>query len=234
MKPDAYEAWYESPRGRWIGAVEYRLLASLLDPDPGASLLDVGCGTGHFTRLFARDVTGVVIGLDSDRDALTYATTHAAAGERYVAGAAESLPFPDRSFDFAVAVTALGFVRRQQEALRELTRVARKRFALGLLNRHSLLYLTKGRDGGSGGYHGAHWHTAAEIRSLLAFLPTTNVTLYSAIVLPHGGAFARVLERCWPQRILLGGFLAISGDLREPGRQPGPSGSNHQACGEST
>jgi SAM-dependent methyltransferase len=223
LRPDAYEAWYASPRGRWIGDVEYRLLASLVHPEAGTSLLDVGCGTGHFTRRFARDVRGPVIGLDPDREALDYARSRTEFGERYVAGMAESLPFADRSFDVAISVTALCFVRRQQQALRELVRVARRRIVLGLLNRRSLLYLAKGRHGGSGGYLGAYWHTAAEVRTLFAALPVTNVVLRSAIVLPHGGAFGRGVERCWPSWMLAGGFLAVSCDPAESGAQQEPA-----------
>lgn len=214
MKPEVYEAWYDSPRGQWIGAVEHALLKSLLRPEPGSSLLDIGCGTGHFTRLFARDVRGLVIGLDPDEEWLTYANARAGHGEHYVAGLAESLPFPDCSFDFTVSVTALCFVSRQQQALRELVRVTRRRFVLGLLNRHSLLHLEKGRGEGAGGYQGAHWHTPSEIRALFASLPVDRLRLRTAIVLPRGTAFGRTVERCWPQSILLGGFLAVTGDLK--------------------
>ncbi|MDR3631133.1 MAG: methyltransferase domain-containing protein [Desulfocapsaceae bacterium] len=213
MKPETYQAWYDSPRGRWIGTVEYALLQSLLRPEPGSSLLDIGCGTGHFTRMFASDIRGRVVGLDLNEDWLIYAATHAAKGERYVAGLAQSLPFPDRSFDFTVSVTALSFVDRQELALRELIRVTRRRFVLGLLNRHSLLYLMKGRTGGIGGYKGAHWHTRKELLAVFSKLPLDNLRLRTAIVLPNGPAFARTVERCWPQRIPLGGFLAVTGDV---------------------
>jgi hypothetical protein len=94
-----------------------------------------------------------------------------------------------------------------------MVRVTRRRFVLGLLNRHSLLYLQKGRSGGTGGYQGAHWHTASEIKTLFASLPVESLRLRTAIVLPHGTAFGRAVERCWPRRILLGGFLAVTGDL---------------------
>lgn len=213
VTPEAYEAWYDSPRGRWIATVEYSLLHSLLRPEPGSSLLDIGCGTGHFTRLFAQDIRGRVVGLDPNEDWLVYANTHAADGEQYVAGLAESLPFPDRSFDFTISVTALCFVSRQEQALREMIRVTRRQFALGLLNRHSLLYLQKGRRGGTGGYRGAHWHTPSEIRTLFASLPVDSLRLRTAIVLPRGAVFGRAVERRWPQRILLGGFLAVTGNL---------------------
>ena len=213
VKPEAYEAWYDAPRGRWIGALEYSLLRSLLRPAPASSVLDIGCGTGHFTRLFAQETTGLVVGVDPNEGCLSYANAHSGNKELYVAGRAEALPFPDQSFDFTVSVTALCFVSDQQQALRELVRVTRRRFVLGLLNRYSLLYLDKGRKGGAGGYKGAHWHTPLEVRALLRSAAVDNAVLRSAIVLPQGTTFARVVETNWPQTILLGGFLAVRGDL---------------------
>jgi len=216
-----YEAWYDSSRGRWIGTTEYAILKGVLSPEPGASLLDVGCGTGHFTRLFASDMGGTVIGVDPIREWLDYAKTHSTKAEQYVSGIAEALPFPEHAFDFTVSVTALCFIKRQEDALREIVRVTRKRFALGLLNRHSILYRQKGRGGGAGAYRGAHWHTSAEIRRLLAALPVTNIRLYSAILLPDGTWMGRLLERIWPRRILLGGFLVVTADvIHGEGRAP--------------
>jgi len=216
VNPADYEGWYDTPRGRWIAGVEHALMRELLRPAPGESVLDVGCGTGHFTRLFAADTGGPTVGLDPDREWLAYAA--ARGGASYVDGRAEALPFPDRRFDCTVSVTALCFVQDQARALREIVRVTRRRFVLGLLNRHSLLYLQKGRGGGSGAYAGAHWHTPSEIRALLAPLPVANVVIRSAVVLPGGGACARAVERAWPQGVLLGGFLAVAADV-VPGRR---------------
>ncbi|OGI52405.1 MAG: hypothetical protein A2W42_00680 [Candidatus Muproteobacteria bacterium RIFCSPHIGHO2_01_60_12] len=46
MNPGKYEAWYETARGSWIAGREFGLMMRLLNPPAGASLLDVGCGTG--------------------------------------------------------------------------------------------------------------------------------------------------------------------------------------------
>ena len=213
VSPASYEAWYHTPRGRWIGTAEYDLLRSLLQPAPGSSLLDIGCGTGYFTRRFAREATGPSVGLDPDREWLGYARAHRAHREQYVAGRAEALPFPDDSFDYAVSVTAFCFIKDPQQALRELARVTRRRFVLGLLNRHSLLYLQKGRQGGSGGYRGAHWHTPAEARALMGAMPVANTLVRSAILMPGGHRLARAVEAATPRTLPLGGFLAVAGDL---------------------
>ncbi|MBI3918343.1 MAG: class I SAM-dependent methyltransferase, partial [Betaproteobacteria bacterium] len=79
MTPEQYDAWYRTPRGRWIGENEHRLLEALLAPAPGESLLDVGCGTGYFTRKFARRELPVT-GVDLDPAMLDFARRHAAAG----------------------------------------------------------------------------------------------------------------------------------------------------------
>jgi SAM-dependent methyltransferase len=208
-----YDAWYHTPRGAWIGETEFALLRDALGAQPGDTVLDVGCGTGHFTRLLAVRAGMRILGLDPDLDGLRFAQVQARAGEAYVAGRAERLPFRDASFDHAIAVTSLCFVRDQDAALREIVRVTRKRFALGLLNRRSILYLQKGRRGGVGAYRGAHWHTAAEIRAQLARLPTREIRVASAIFLPTAGRAARWLEAHMPGAWLAGGFMLAAAEV---------------------
>ena len=215
MDAGAYDAWYHTPRGTWIGETEFQLLRRLLRPERGESLLDVGCGTGYFTRRFAGEAGLRVLGLDPNASCLDFAWAHGVGTERYCLGTAKTLPFADRSFDLAISVTALCFVDDARRAVREILRVARKRFAIGLLNRHSLLYLQKGRAGGSGAYRGAHWHTAREIRALCDGLPVTNLTLRSAVFVPGGGRFARRLEPLIPDRLRLGAFIVAAGDVTE-------------------
>lgn len=213
MEAPQYDAWYDTPRGRWIGDVEFRLLLDLLQPRNGESVLDVGCGTGYFTRRFAQSSRSAITGMDPDLDWLRFARAHSAAGESYLAGRAENLPFADRSFDCTIAVTSLCFIAAQRQAVQEMIRVTRRRLVLGLLNRHSLLYLQKGRRGGIGGYRGAQWHSPTDARGLLEGLPLRSMSVRSALFLPDGGALARSLETLLPRSWPLGAFLVVATDI---------------------
>lgn len=215
MQPKQYEAWYTTQRGAWIGEEEYRLIASLLAYRPSETLLDVGCGTGYFTHQFAADAAdGKVVGIDIDFDMLSFAAGHSARGIGFVAADARRLPFRDDSFDLVVSITALCFIREEKQALREMLRVARRRVVLGLLNRHSLLYLAKGRRGGKGGYRGARWHTPAEALSLFDGLPVRHAGLGTAIAMSGGKHWSRRMEpllRRWLPGC--GAFIAIAADV---------------------
>jgi len=205
VSPESYDAWYRTPRGAWIGETEYRLLRKLLQPEPGASVLDVGCGTGYFSRRFALD-DHALTGVDLDAPTVAYARNHAVAGEQYAIADASALPFADGAFDYAVSIAALCFVADERRALREMLRVARRGIALGLLNRRSLLHWQKGRRGGSGAYRGARWHTRGELKKLLVGLPLEPVVIGSAIALPSASSLARAMEGLLP----CGAFLAVA------------------------
>lgn len=210
MDPAAYHAWYGTPRGAWIAEREYRLLVGLLEPQPGETLLDLGCGTGHFSSAFAA-LGLVVTGLDSDLASLRFL---AARDPRIstVAGMAEALPFTDEAFDRAMAVTSLCFVVRPEQALRELWRVSRRSVVLGLLHRRSLLYCTKRR---SGSYRGARWDLASEVRAWTQGLrPAPRIETRWAVFLPSAGPLARWTEGRLPASLPLGAFLAVA--LRRP------------------
>lgn len=215
MTPQDYDAWYDSPRGRWIGATELALLRRRLDLRAGQQVLDVGCGSGWFTRQLAQ--AGLQpTGLDLDAAMLAVARQRTPAGIHWLQGDATQLPFADRSFDHVVALTSLCFVPDWPRAVAEMVRVARRGVALGLLNRHSLLWREKGQGGGSGAYRGAHWHTRSEVAACLRQLPLRNVRYASAVSLPSGTSAARALERLLPDGWPWGSFLLVSGEVAAP------------------
>lgn len=207
MQPDEYEAWYHTPRGVWIAKREFALMMRLMKPRPGQSLLDVGCGTGHFSRRFA--AAGLrVTGLDADAAMLIYARS-VGGGIGYVEATAEHLPLATASVDYSAAVASLCFVTQPARALAEMWRVARRGVLLGLLNRRSLLYRHKR---GRGAYAGARWDTPAEVRGWSQGLspPPSRVRIASAVLLPGASPSARLVEQLWPAGLNLGSFLAVS------------------------
>lgn len=181
-------------------------MLELLSSRAGDSVLDVGCGTGYFSRRLAQAGFRVT-GIDTDPGALEFAVRK---GEsiRYLRGDARELPFEDRSFDCAVAVTSLCFIEPASAALREMWRVARRSVVLGLLNRNSLLWLRK-RNAAS--YGGARWDTPRIARSWANQLqPSPTVSVRSAVFSPGGGILARGLEHFLPGCLPFGAFLAVA------------------------
>jgi ubiquinone/menaquinone biosynthesis C-methylase UbiE len=139
-----YEAWYETS-GRRADRLEKALLKRLLAGFSRArTLLEVGCGTGHFTRWFG-ERSLQVMGLDLSSPMLAEAVRLGSLP--YVQGDALALPFLDGAFDLVALITTLEFVTDPAHVLAEATRVARHGLILGVLNRQSLLAWRRKRSG---------------------------------------------------------------------------------------
>ncbi len=213
MDPRKYDDWYQTRRGRWIGEREARLVLDSLKPGVGESLLDVGCGTGYFTRTFAASLSGQVVGVDINPEWVDFARRINPGAAEFLVADALALPFDDASFDLVVSVAAVCFMEEEAAALEEMVRVSRRRIAVGLFNVNSLLYLRKGRNGGSGGYTGARWHSVRRVKQLFKDLPVRNLQIVTAIQLPGGGRLADLVERLWPESLSTGGFILAIADI---------------------
>jgi ubiquinone/menaquinone biosynthesis C-methylase UbiE len=139
-----YERWY-SGEGRQASQLEKALLGEQLRSIQGAkSILEIGCGSGHFTR-WMRELGYQVTGLDSSAAMLEQA--RALNQCEYLDGDATSLPFEDRTFDVSALITILEFIEEPMLAIAEAARVAKLGLLLGVINRHSLLGLRRRRSG---------------------------------------------------------------------------------------
>jgi ubiquinone/menaquinone biosynthesis C-methylase UbiE len=145
--PAGYEDWYATARGRRADLAERALLERLLAPFAGAqSALEVGCGTGHFTRWLAGRVP-CVVGLDRSPAMLAEARRRGPR-LRLVEGDAHQLPIGSRAVDLGVFVLTLEFLEDPAAALAEAARIARRGLIVVALNRWSLGRLSRrwGRD----------------------------------------------------------------------------------------
>jgi ubiquinone/menaquinone biosynthesis C-methylase UbiE len=106
------------------------VLADDLELRPGDRVLDVGCGPGRLSCVFAEQIapTGAVDGIDASVEMIKRARSHAR--KRRVAvtfqvAFAQDLPFPDATFDAVGCTLALHHVAQddQRIAVEEMYRV---------------------------------------------------------------------------------------------------------------
>jgi SAM-dependent methyltransferase len=134
--PRIYERWWRPALGRVAKGVlgpgmadEHRIARLLLSLSPGDGVLDVACGTGNFSRDFARTVgvDGLVVGIDVSETMLTRAVEDTRrsglSNAAYVRGDAQELPFVDESFDAVCCFAAFHLFADPMRALDRMTAV---------------------------------------------------------------------------------------------------------------
>jgi ubiquinone/menaquinone biosynthesis C-methylase UbiE len=109
----------------------YRQLLVASGAKSGDRVLDVGCGPGYFARMLAQTVApkGSVVGIDAAPEMVEYASrkAHSITNCRFESGAAESLSFPDATFDVVVSSLMMHHLPDdlRLQAVREMRRVLR-------------------------------------------------------------------------------------------------------------
>jgi ubiquinone/menaquinone biosynthesis C-methylase UbiE len=195
----SYEAWHQTT-GRRADRLEKALLGRLLAGFPGAfTILEVGCGTGHFTRWF-REWSLQTVGLDLSRPMLFEAIR--LGSPPCVRGDGMVLPFSGGAFDLVALITTLEFIPDPVQALTEALRVARCGLVLGVLNRQSVLGRQLRREGGPL-WEAADFFTPGELVHLVRFAAGGR---------PVKVAWRTTLWPLWPGSLPLpwGGFSGMA------------------------
>lgn len=132
-----YEGWYSTPRGQRVDQAERALLEHLFGVFPSAqSVLEVGCGTGHFSEWLAQKGL-TVFGLD--RSPAMLAEMHARVPTLpVILGDAHHVPLKTGAVDMVLFVTTLEFLEDPTAGLSEAVRIARQGVIALVLNRWSL------------------------------------------------------------------------------------------------
>ena len=134
LLPKVYEDYWRPAWGRMLKGVfgpgmgdERRIARLLMGLSPGDGVLDVACGTGNFTRDFARAVgpDGLVVGFDASETMLRRAVgqTDGTGLEQvaYVRGDVVDMPFREQSFDAVCCFAALNLFAEPMKALDAMT-----------------------------------------------------------------------------------------------------------------
>ena len=115
-----YEAWFDSPWGRYAWRIETRAVLAALGPLPGGRIADIGCGTGRLLGVLTSRGANAV-GIDTDPAMLTLAATRGPVTR----ADAHQIPLADASMDATVTVATLEFTADPAQVLAEMARVTR-------------------------------------------------------------------------------------------------------------
>jgi ubiquinone/menaquinone biosynthesis C-methylase UbiE len=131
-RPEHSAESFGDTRDHWWHDDFIEMVAKHWRLEAARSVLDVGCGVGHWGRVLAKvaPTQARVIGVEREPRWVEEAARRAAAAnlsERfsYRAGVAEALPFQDGAFDIVTCQTLLIHVRDPAMVLAEMVRVTR-------------------------------------------------------------------------------------------------------------
>lgn len=161
-----YDLFFESELGKQVLKYESRAIQSSLNLRKGQRVLDVGCGTGIFTKLLAQKGLNVT-GVDESEKMLSIAKSKPElAGVEFINDNAEHLSFPDAHFDRVLCAFMLEFSTIPLKVVTEMIRVLKPGGIMIIATLNSAGIWAKGRIG-EGVYASAKFRTPSELLDLV-------------------------------------------------------------------
>lgn len=170
-----YDSWYDNHPAEYTSELD-----AVRQFVPAGA---VGCEIGVGTARFAAPL-GVKVGVDPSLSMLSYAVKR---NINSVAGVAESLPFKDQVFDYALMVTTLCVLEEPDKAVIEAHRVIKIGgcFVVGFLDfssRFASEYVK--RHASSPFAQGARFRTAAEVERYIKMAGFTGLSFVQTLFNP--------------------------------------------------
>lgn len=159
-----YDLWFDKHPQAY--EAELAAIKSLLPQGKG---LEIGAGGGRFTKPL-----GITDGLEPSAEMRKVAAKR---GLNFVEGYAENLPFADESYDFALFITSLCFVKDIKKSLSEATRVIKNdgKILIAFIEKTSQLGQEYEKHKEQSPYYKyATFYSAEELETLLKELGFTN------------------------------------------------------------
>jgi len=166
---EEYDRWYETEEGHHYDLLEKRALRRLIGKaEEGASMLEIGSGTGWWSRFFS-DLGFWVTGMDISAKMVEVARSKNIPHARFEKADGHNIPFPDHSFSASAAITAIEFARNPETVIREMVRCTRPggRIFLGVLNGDAPLNQERKRKG-EGVFASVRFLAVRDIKALFA------------------------------------------------------------------
>jgi ubiquinone/menaquinone biosynthesis C-methylase UbiE len=133
---DQYDDYYDTELGRQVDHVEIQLVWQFMTRMAlEKPFLEVGCGTGHWTKFF-RQKGLELTAIDVSEKMLEKARAKNPKNVRFEMMNVENMNFPSKTFDNVVTIATLEFVDDMEAALHEIFRVLKPGgfFLAGCLN----------------------------------------------------------------------------------------------------
>jgi len=141
-----YDAWYTTPIGRYVWAVETAATLALLSAQETGIALEIGVGTGMALGIL-KTASHNLVGIDISWQMLqnAYEKTQADIQTHLVLADGENLPFRKNSLSLIMGMTVIEFVPNPSELLLEVRRVLHidGRLILGVLTSTNLWALER-------------------------------------------------------------------------------------------
>ena len=141
-----YDDYYTTELGLEVDNIEKGIIKDLLSEIPRGKMLELGCGTGHWTDFLVENGFNVDA-LDASDEMLAVARSKNI-NAKFSLGISEKLPYHDNSFSLASSFTMLEFVDDPQKVISEIYRVLKPSgwLILGLLHGKSVIGKNKNND----------------------------------------------------------------------------------------
>jgi len=141
-----YDAYYQTELGKKVDEIEKRIISNLIKDMPRYPMLELGCGTGHWSAFFIEEGFKLT-GIDISKAMLRLAKQKDINADFYIANA-QKLPFNSDSFQIVSSITMLEFVEDRDKVLLEIYRILKPGgwVILGCLNANSILAGRKEQD----------------------------------------------------------------------------------------
>lgn len=119
---EEYDQFYRTSSGRAVDTVEKSLISDLLMQVDSREMLELGCGTGHWTAFFSENGFHVTA-VDESAAMLERARQKEIPNVHWVKADAAHLPFPNQRFELITAITLFEFVEDIDLLFKEIDRL---------------------------------------------------------------------------------------------------------------
>lgn len=161
-----YDLFFGSRLGRQVFKYESKAILRSLCLRNGHTVLDVGCGTGIFTRIFSSKSLSVAA-IDESEKMLSQAKSKSELADvEFLNANAENLPFSDAYFDRVLCAFMLEFASNPKKVVTEMIRVLKPGGIMVITTLNSAGAWAKGRVG-KGVFANAKFRSPSELLSLI-------------------------------------------------------------------